>query len=113
MKIHQVKPQKHWPSGDSRPIAVLPFGIATLADRYGLTFEEEIDDLDHYRLAAIQLSNGQQAWLTRYESDPGPGTVVHIDRNADVEVAQSLLGKALGLKRIAFLWLAPIPASAR
>ena len=113
MKIHQVKPQKHWPSGDSRPIAVLPFGIATLADRYGLTFEEEIDDLDHYRLAAIQLSNGQQAWLTRYEGDPGPGTVVHVDSDADVEVVQSLLGKALGLNRSAFLWLAPIPASAR
>lgn len=113
MTIHQVKPQKHWPSGDSRPIAVLPFAIADLADRYGLTFEDGVDDLDRYRLAAIELGNGQQAWLTKYEGDPGPGTVALVDSDFDVDDAQSLLGKALGLKRDAFLWLAPIPASTR
>jgi hypothetical protein len=113
MTIHQVKPQKHWPSGDSRPIAVLPFEIAALADRYGLTFEEGIDDLDRFRLAAFELGNGQQAWLTRYEGDPSPGTLVLVDSVFDVEDAQSLLGKALGLRRNAFSWLAPIPASTR
>jgi hypothetical protein len=113
VRIYQVKPQKHWPSGDSRPIAVLPFDVPALADRYGLTFQEGIDDLDRFRLAAIELGNGQQAWLTRYEGDPSPGTVVLVDSDADVAEAQSLLAKALGLKRDAFLWIAPLPASTR
>lgn len=113
MNIHQAKPWKHWPSGDSRPIAVLPFDVAELSDQYGLTFQEGIDDLDRFRLAAIELGNGQQAWLTRHEGDPSPGTVVLVDSAFDIEEAQSLLGKALDLKRVAFLWMAPIPTSTR
>ncbi len=113
MKVRQVNPHKHWPSGDSRPIAVLPFDVADLSARYGLTFEEGIDDLDRFRRAAIELDNDQQAWLTKYEGDRSPGIVVLVDSGNDVEEAQSLLGKALGLKRDAFLWLAPVPASTR
>ena len=113
MKLHQVSPQMHWPSGDSRPLAVLPFTIADLSSRYGLTFDAGIDDLGRYHFAAIELGEGQQAWLTKYEGDANPGTVVLIDSDADVDDAQSLLGRALGVKRDAFLWMAPIPASTR
>lgn len=113
MNIRQVKPHEHWPSGDSRPIAVLPFDIPTLVERFGLTFREGLDDLDRYQLAAIALGDGQQAWLIRYEGDPSPGTVALVDRGADVEDAQSLLAEALGLTRDAFLWTAPVPASTR
>jgi hypothetical protein len=111
MNFCQVRPWEHWPSGNSRPIAVLPYDVAELSELYGLTFEEGADDLDRYRLAAIELGNGQQACLTRYEGDPSPGTVVLVDSDADVADAQSLLAKALDLKRDAFLWLAPVPAS--
>jgi hypothetical protein len=48
MRVQQVSPWKQWPSGDSRPIAVLPFGLADLSARYGLEYEEGIDDLDRY-----------------------------------------------------------------
>ncbi|MGH2616431.1 MAG: hypothetical protein ACRDJC_14405 [Thermomicrobiales bacterium] len=113
MKIHRVKPWKQWPSGDSRPIAVLAYDLADLAQRYGLTVQDGIDDLDRYRLAAIELTDGQQAWFTKHDGDPNPGTVVLVDSDVDVEKAQSLLGKALGLERDAFLWTAPIPASTR
>ena len=113
MGILQVRPWQHWPSGDSRPIAVLPFDIAALVEWFGLTFHEGVDDLDRYQVAAITLGDGQQAWLIRYEGDPGPGTVALVDSGADVEDAQSLLAQALGLNRDAFLWTAPIPASTR
>jgi len=111
MNVRQVSPWRQWPSGDNRPIAVLPIDAATLSDRYGLAFVADIDDLDRYHLAAIALSDGQQAWLIRYEGDPGPGTVVLVDGAADIEAAQSALAKALGLERDAFLWAAPVPAS--
>lgn len=111
-QIQQVQPWKRWPSGDSRPIAVLPFDIVELSKRYGLMFQEGIDDLDSYRLAAIRLSTGAQAWLVRHDGDPNPGTVVHADAAADVWEAQSLLLEALGIERDALLWAAPVTAIA-
>jgi hypothetical protein len=48
MRVQQVSPWKQWRSGDSRPIAVLPFSLADLSARYGLEYEEGIDDLDRY-----------------------------------------------------------------
>ena len=113
MSVRQVSPWTHWPSGDSRPIAVLPFDIPDLVERFGLAFQEGVDDLDHYQFAAIELGDGQQAWLTRYEGDPDPGIVVLVDSGSDVEHAQLLLAEALGMTRDAFPWAAPIPASTR
>lgn len=109
MKIHQVKPWKQWPSGDSRPIAVLPYDLPELTERYGLEYHDGIDDLDRYRLAAIELANGEQAWIFKHDSDPNPGTVVHVDASSDVEEAQSLLLDALGLDREVLSWAAPVP----
>ena len=103
MNIRQVSPWKHWPSGDSRPIAVLPFDIAALVERFGLTVQEGVDDLDRHQLAAIELGDGQQAWLTRYEGDPSPGTVVLVDADAEIEDTQAVLRTALDVNRDAFL----------
>ncbi len=112
MTVRQVQPWTEWPSGDSRPIVVLPYNLSELAARYGLEYQEGIDDLDHYRLAAIELTNGEQAWLYKHDSDPNPGTVVHVDMASDVWEVQSLLLDALGLDRGALLWAAPMPALA-
>ena len=109
VNIHQVQPWKQWPSGDSQPIAVVPFDLSELTKRYGLKYQEGIDDLDRYHVAAIVLANGEQAWLYRHENDRNPGTVVHVDAASDVEKAQSLLLDALGLDREALLWAAPVP----
>jgi hypothetical protein len=112
MTVHQVQPWEEWPSGDSRPIAVLPFAIPELSKRYGLTFREGIDDLDRYRLAAIALANGEQAWLFGHDGDPNPGTVVHVDAASDIWEAQSLLLEALDLDRGELIWAAPVSAIA-
>ena len=113
MAVRQATPWEQWPSGDSRPLAVIPFSLPDLTLRYGLTFEEGADDLDRYRFAAIALGNGQQAWLWKYENDPNPGTVVYADARADVAEAQSLLVAILGIGRNELLWSAPEPAGVR
>ena len=113
MNVRQVAPWEQWPSGDSRPIVVLPYDLPELNRRYGLEYEEGIDDLDRYWLAAIELANGQQAWVYKHHSDPNPGTVVYVDAGADVDEAQSLLVDALGIERTQLLWTAPVPALAR
>lgn len=113
MNIHQVKPWKQWPSGDSRPIAVLPYDPAELSARYGLEYEEGIDDLDRYRLAAIELANGEQAWISKHDGDPNPGTVVHVDARIDAEDAQAMLLEAFGLDRDELLWTTSQPVSGR
>ena len=112
MNVHQVQPWAQWPSGDSRPIAVLPDDLPELAARYGLTYQEGIDDLGHYRLAAIALADGEQAWLFKHDGDPNPGTVVLADAASEVWTTQSRLLDALGLKREALLWAAAVPAPA-
>lgn len=113
MTVRQVSPWKRWPSGDSRPIAVLPFGLADLSARYGLEYEQGIDDLDRYCLAAVELANGEQAWLYKHESDPNPGTVVYVDATFDVAEAQAMLTDAFGLSREDLAWAASAPAVAR
>ncbi|MDQ3693076.1 MAG: hypothetical protein M3464_05565 [Chloroflexota bacterium] len=112
MGIRQVRPWKQWPSGDSRPIAVLPYDLPELAERYGLKYQEGIDDLDRYRLAAIELANGEQAWLYKHANDPNPGTVAHVDAGSDAAGALSLLLDALSLDRDELLWAASVPANA-
>ena len=111
--LHQVEPWKQWPSGDSRPIAVLPYDLPELSARYGLEYEEGVDDLDRYRLAAIELANGEQAWISKHDGDPNPGAVVHIDARSDAAIAQSMLLAELGLNGDDLLWSAIQPVTGR
>lgn len=108
MRVRQVTPWKTWPSGDSRPIAVLPYDLPELSRRYGLTYEEGIDDLDRYKMAAIELAGGAQAWISKHERDPNPGAVIYVDTAADVDEALSLLADALGIDRDQFSWTAAV-----
>jgi hypothetical protein len=111
--MRQVHPWARWPSGDSRPLSVLPFDLPELTARYGLAFQEEIDDLGPYRFAAIALDDGQQAWLSRHGGDPNPGTVVLVDATADIEHTLALLLDVLNLERDSLLWTAPASTVAR
>ncbi len=60
-------------------------------------------------MAAIELASGVQAWLSKHENDPNPGTVVYVDSVADVDEALSALADALGIDRNQFLWTASRP----
>jgi hypothetical protein len=111
MSVRQVTPWKQWPSGDSRPIVVLPYSLTELTERYGLRYEEGIDDLDRYQLAAIDLAEYGQAWIYKHDSDPNPGTVVYVDAATEIGEAESMIMGILGLRPEQLLWLAPVPLS--
>lgn len=105
--VHQVPRHQFFPSGDCRDLVELRLSPAALTARHGLTFEELVDDLDEFEVAAIALADGTQVWLYRYRRDPSPGTAVRVDSHADFARTKGLLADALGLVDADFLWVSP------
>lgn len=110
MQVHQVRPYKQWPSGDSRPIVMLRANPAELHARYGLQFEHDTDDLDDYDLAAIELPDRTQAWLMRHVGNHVPGTIVYVDASVNFEQAKDFLIDALSLSPLEIVWTTPLLA---
>jgi hypothetical protein len=96
-----------FPSGDSRPIAVLADEPPALTKRFGLRFYDGLDDLDRFRYAVVDLTDQRQAVLYRYVGDPNPGTVVRIDGNVDPVTARQELTDRLSLSADDILWWSP------
>ena len=107
MRVRQVLPHEYWPSGDSRPIAMLALEPDELASGYGFAFEEGYDALDYFKRAAIALADGSQVWLMRHRGNPVAGTIIYADAAADPSRVRGLLAHALGLDEADFLWTAP------
>jgi hypothetical protein len=107
MRVHQVVPHQRWPSGDSRDLAEIRFAPDELATRFGLQFEEDLDDLDWFKLAALQLPDGSQVWLYKYRGDQFTGTAVRADAGADFAKTKEQLKQALDLSEDDLLWVAP------
>lgn len=93
-----------FPSGESRPIAVLLAEPNDLAARHGLRFEAGRDDLDDFRFAVLDLGADLEVSLVRHRGDPNPGTVVRVDAATDAEAALGRLEAALGLTKGDILW---------
>lgn len=108
MAVHQVQPDTTFPSGDSHALAMLRFAPEELAQRYGLRFAEDYDDLGWFKLAAIALPDGSQAWLLRHRGNPAPGTVIYVDANADLRRAKTQLKQVLGLTDDDLVWITPL-----
>lgn len=110
-RVHQVPPHEWWPGGDSRPLAVLKLSLEALTERYGIEFEEDCDDLDCYRLAAIQLPDRSQVWLTHYRGEPAIETTVTVDVDADfphtLHMLAGVLALSLSPEDKAFAWISP------
>ena len=96
-----------FPSGDSRPIAVLADEPSTLARRFGLQFAEGLDDLDRFRYAVIDLGDDRQALLYKHFGDPNPGTVVRIDSEENPAIARQELTRTLSLASADVDWWSP------
>ena len=96
-----------FPSGDSRPLAVLAGEPSMLAQRFGLRFAEGFDDLDQFRYAIVDLGDNCQAWLYKHLGDPNPGTVVRIDSGTDPAAARRELTARLSLTPVDILWWSP------
>lgn len=107
MAVQQVRPQDHFPSGDSRALVEVSLDPAHLAERYGLSFEEGFDDLDWYQRAAIALPDGSQAWLMKYRGERGVGTTVYVDAAADPGETTEALLATLGLDERDVAWAVP------
>lgn len=107
MRLRQVVPHEHWPSGDGRPLAVLRLEPAQLATRYGLRFDAGYDNLDAYQRAALAMPGGNQVWLVRHRGDPEPGTVAYVDAAQELLQAKAFLMQTLGLVTADFRWMAP------
>lgn len=100
----QISPKTSWPTGDVKPIAILPSHPRALSLRHRLVFESRIDDLGVYQVAAIELADGQEARLVKYADDEEPGTLVFVDSAADVPATLALIARALGTRTNDLLW---------
>lgn len=105
--VKQVVPHPLFPSGDYRDLAEVRLNPTELAARYGVRFEQRLDDLDSFELAAIVLADGSQAWLLKYRGDQFSGTLVRVDANGDLSNAKAMLAHALDLGEADFAWVAP------
>lgn len=90
------------------PLVALRFSPEELAGRYGLAFEVGHDDLDEFKLAAIALPDGSQAWLERHCGDPDAATLAHVDASADLRMAMKDLQQVLELADDDFVWVSPL-----
>lgn len=103
-ELKPTAPASAFPSGESRPLAVLAGEPATLAQRFGLRFAEGIDDLDRFLYAIVDLGDSCQAWLYKHDGDPNPGTVVRVDSGTDPAAARRELTARLSLSPGDVLW---------
>ena len=106
MRVRQIPAPSRWPHRERRSLAILALDPDTIAERYGLVYDEQDDDLGRYRLAAIALADGEQAWLVKHEIDANPGTCVYVDARTDVTAALQRLLEVLAITRAELVWAA-------
>ena len=104
LSLNFVKPVEHWPSGDSKPIAILKFSPEELSQKYHMEFEEDFDGLDYFKLAALDAAEIGQIWFMRYKNEPDSGTTLLIDSKADMRAALAFVRKHLMLSQDDFSW---------
>lgn len=105
MKVKQVPAHQYFPSGEARYIAVLRQTPEQLADKYSIVFEEGVDDLDRYQLAALDGGSSGQMWLFRHFSSPESGTEVLVDSKVNPEDALATLLRSLQLDEDSLVWV--------
>jgi hypothetical protein len=86
--------------------AILALEPPELSARYGLVFENGVDDLDYYRRAAIQLAGNRWVGFMSYVRGPDPGTPVFSDASFDTGAVARLLFAELDLWGNEILWSA-------
>ncbi len=107
LPLRQVVPNEVWPSGDGRTTMIITLNPVELSENYLLSFLDGMDDLDRYTVAAIELSEGRQAWLFRHENAPEPGCEVIADMNDDFPRVNREVISILGLSPNNIVWIHP------
>ncbi len=103
MTLKQVAAHRQWPGGDSWTVALLREAPADLATFLGLDFEEGLDDLDLFDLAAIECPRVGQVWFFRHRQSPHEGVEVVVDTSVSRDAALHALRKA-GVTASAVEW---------
>lgn len=103
MTINQVVPQDLWPSNIGRSVITLNLSPDTLAARYNIKFEEGLDDLDEYQLAALYHPLIGQIWLWKYNNSLDLDVMV--DSLIDPIIAQEIIINLLSLDVSDISWL--------
>lgn len=104
--MQQVVPWAKWPSGDGKTVAVVRAAPRELEARFGLKFEQCSDDLDGYRLAAVEAGDIGQLWLWRYEHAPEGTTQVVVDSAVSESDALASLKQHFGAAASDLDWTA-------
>ena len=94
VKMHSLVKQVHsWRPDNGRWLATLSLRPSEVADRAGLDFHADTDDLGSYQAAFVRLSAGAE-FMLRWDDHPTiPGTMVwgHTDATATTAQLHSLL----------------------
>lgn len=104
--MKQTVPCAVWPSGEGATVAVLRDSPADLARRLGLRFEQGVDGIGPYDLAAFDDPEAGQLWLFAHRDAPA-GTEVQVDSATDPEVALGAIARQLGVECAQLAWRAP------
>lgn len=102
----QVNPWQFFPSGAGWVVASTPVNWLKLAAEYGIEFEEGLDDLDYYFLAALEDPSVGQLWLWSYKRSPEPTTLFHVDSRFSRQEGLAAIHRALG--DIDLDWVTPL-----
>jgi hypothetical protein len=86
-------------------VATIQAGLLELASRLNFSVGREIDDLEEYDAAYLQLGDGFPFYLSKYKSRPSNATEVFFaSRLNDWEARLEEICSALGIKSSELLW---------
>ena len=104
MAIEQLE-ASGWPTGETRPLMLTRLRPEELAEKFGLVFEDDLDDLSFVKIAVVRGSFGIAGLIAR---DPAPfeGTIVYVDHDADLDSARAAVMSEFGLTGSDIEWMA-------
>lgn len=106
MNVKQIMPHR-FPSGDSYTIAMLKYEPDELAAIYHIKFEEDYDDLDYFKFAALEDAQIGQIVLQRYKNNEVNGTDILVDSMVDVKTGIEAIRQMFDLKEGDIAWVNP------
>ncbi len=67
----------------NKPIAKVKYELIELEERFGIMFEEQLDDLYYFNVAILELKLGLTIALVRYRNCPSSGTEIWVSSEID------------------------------
>jgi hypothetical protein len=101
-------PASGWPTGQTQLLMLTHVRPEELAEKFGLVFEDDVDDLSYVKLAVVRGSFGIAGLMAR---DPAPfeGVLVYVDRDVDLVSVRAAVMSELGLTGSDISWDATDP----